>query len=379
MLRDTVRPISVDDHLLEPPTLWTGRLPARLVEQGPTVITRADGTEVWRYAGKEYETTGTLAVAGKGVEEFTHAPIAYRDMRPGCYDPKARLEDMDLDGIWGSLSFPTFCRFAGHRFLEGADRQLAQLCIQAFNDFVLDEWCAAAPERLVPLVILPLWDPDACVREVERTAANGAKAVAFSENVTKLGLPSIHTGHWDNVFRAIEETDLAMCMHVGSSSELITSSSDAPYGVHTSLVGLGSMVACSDLLFSHVFHDFPDLRVVLSEGGAGWVPYLLERCDWNLDRHSAHSQMRNDVKPSELFHRNIWVCIISDAVALEARQHIGVDRIMWECDYPHADSYWPHSRKLLVESMHDVPDDEATAIAEGNARDVFRFGAGTRP
>jgi predicted TIM-barrel fold metal-dependent hydrolase len=374
MLSPTARPISVDDHLLEPPNLWSSRLPRRCLDDGPQLRDRADGVEVWSYAGREYVTTGTLAVAGQPVEDFSHEPMRYADMRPGCYDPAARIEDMNSDGVFGSLSFPTFSRFAGHRFLEGGDRELALLCVRAFNDFVLDEWCAAAPERLIPLVILPLWDVSACVQEIERTAARGARAVAFSENVTKLGLPSIHSRHWDPVFRSVEETDLALCMHIGSSSELITSSDDAPYGVHTSLVGLGSMVACSDFLFSHVFHSFPRLRVVLSEGGAGWVPYLLERADWNWDRHRHHAKdMQGDRTPSEIFRSNIWVCIISDAVALAARHEIGVDRMLWECDYPHADSNWPNSTKMLHESLLNVPADEALAIAELNARTVFRL------
>ena len=372
MLSDSVRLISVDDHLIEPPHLWSSRLPKRYIDEGPRVV-RDGGIDLWEYASRRYETTGTLAAAGRDVSEFTHEAISFDDMRPGCYEPQARLADMDRANIWGSLSFPTFGRFAGHRFLEGSDRELARLCVSAYNDFVMDEWCATAPDRLIPLIIVPMWDVAECVKEVKRMAARGAKAVALSENPTLLGLPSIHSRAWDAMFAAIADADLTICMHVGSSGQLISSSPDAPYGVHTSLVGLGSMIACSDFIFSHLFHELPSLRVALSEGGAGWVPYLVERMDACWETHRHHSGMQGKVSPRELFASNIWVCVINDAFAIEQRHTIGVDRMMWECDYPHADSLWPNSRESLAKAMVDVPDHEAAAIGEGNARHVFRM------
>ena len=375
MLPDTVRPISVDDHLIEPPDLWTSRLPGRYRDDAPQVVKNDAGEDVWRYAGALNPIVALNAVAGLDVEDFSTRNISYSDMRPGVYNARERIRDMDADGLHGSICFPTFARFAGHRFLEGEDRELAGLCVRAYNDFMLDEWCAAAPDRLIPMTILPLWDSAAAVAEVHRCAGRGAKAIALSENPTKMGLPSIHSGYWDPVFGAIEETDLAVCMHIGSSSQVITSSTDAPYAVHVGLIGLNSMVGLTDLLFSHVLHDFPTLRIALSEGGAGWVPYLLERCDYTWERHRHHSGLRADITPSELFTRNIWVCIITDELAVDLRHRIGVDKIMWECDYPHSDSLWPDSRKALLESLHDVPENEALAIAEDNARSVFRFPA----
>src|SRR5690606_27142737 len=131
--------------------------------------------------------------------EYGVEPTRYEDMLPGCYDPRARVLDMDIDGVQAGLSFPSFPRFAGTVFLEGEDKELALLCVKAWNDHMLDEWCAAAPDRLIPIVILPLWSVDESVAEIERTAAKGAKAISFPENPVPLGLPSFHTDHWDPV------------------------------------------------------------------------------------------------------------------------------------------------------------------------------------
>jgi predicted TIM-barrel fold metal-dependent hydrolase len=224
--------------------------------------------------------------------------------------------------------------------------------------------------------ILPLWDIDLCVAEVERLATLGFRAVAFSENPTKLRLPSIHTRHWDPLFRAVEASDLAICMHIGSSTEVVNSSADAPYPVHVGLIGLNSMIACADWLFSHIFHEFPGLRVSLSEGGAGWAPWLAERCDFAWERHGFHSGISRDRRPSELLREHIWLCMIQDDLALELREKIGVDKIMWECDYPHSDSLWPHSVAALEKSLSGLPADEGKLIAEDNARRLFRFPGG---
>lgn len=222
--------------------------------------------EVWVYEGRVHPYIGLNAVAGKKPEEFGLEPTRYDEMIPGCYDPKARLRDMDLDGVWGALSFPSFPGFAGTVFLDGQDRELARLCVQAWNDFVLDEWCATAPGRLIPLVILPLWDVEACVAEIHRTAAKGAKAISFPENPAPRGLPSFHTDHWDPVFSAAEETGLPLCLHFGTSGKPPKTAEDAPFAVTIALFGCNAMFATADLLFSPVLHKHPKLKIGLSEG-----------------------------------------------------------------------------------------------------------------
>lgn len=379
-LQPWMKLLSTDDHLIEPPTLWSDRLPAKYRESGPRIVEqpRKEGSapaEVWSYEGRIYPYIGLNAVAGKKPEEFGMEPTRYDEMIPGCYDPKARIRDMDLDGVWGALSFPSFPRFAGTVFLEGEDRELARLCVQAWNDFVLDEWCATAPDRLIPLVILPVWDVRECVAEIHRTADKGAKAVAFPENPVPLGLPSFHTDHWDPVFSAVEETDMPLCLHFGTSGNAPKTAPEAPFAVTISLFGCNSMYSTADLLFSPVFHKHPKLKVGLSEGGIGWMPYLLERIDLTWERHRFYQNVNQEVRPSELFYKHIHGCFIDDRFGVKVRHEIGVDHITWECDYPHSDSYWPKSRAYAEEVLANVPDDEVHKIVELNTRRLYNLPA----
>ncbi|GAA0556184.1 amidohydrolase family protein [Actinomadura livida] len=379
-LQPHMKLLSVDDHLIEPPHVWTDRLPARYRESGPAIVEHPRGegrapAEVWRYEGRLYPNIGLNAVAGKPPEEYGIEPTRYDDMIPGCYDPRARLADMDIDGVWGAMCFPSFPRFAGTVFLEGEDRELAHLCVRAWNDYVLDEWCAAAPDRFIPLIILPLWDVDLCVAEIQRCAARGAKAIAFPENPVPLGLPSFHTDHWDPVLSAAEEADMPLCMHFGTSGQAPITAPEAPMAVMIALFGCNSMYATADLLFSPVFHRHPRLKIGLSEGGIGWIPYLLERIDGTWERHRHYQNINHDVRPSELFARHIHGCFIDDEFGIQARHAIGIDNITWECDYPHSDSYWPKSRAIAAERLAGVPDDEAHKIVELNTRRLYNFGA----
>ena len=372
MLRSDVDLISVDDHVIEHADVWQDRLPGRLKPRGPRVEER-DGIPVWVYDGRDYPPLGLDAVAGDDPSKFTLKTKPFKDMRPGCYDPKARIADMDRDGVAAQLCFPQFPRFAGQTFAEAADKDLALLCVRAWNDFILDEWCATDPARFIPLAIVPLWDAALAAAEIERTAAKGARAITFTENPVPLGMPSFWTDHWDPMFSALEEAEMPMCLHIGSSSKITMPSTDVPMAVIVSLMALNSMSACSDLCFSTVFEKHPRLKVVFSEGGAGWAAYMLEKMDYVWSRHRHYNEVNQTRPPSETFDRNIWVAQITDAVGLATRHQIGVHKMLWESDYPHSDCLWPNSRANAEEQLRDVPDDEARMFAETNARQLFRF------
>jgi predicted TIM-barrel fold metal-dependent hydrolase len=390
-LQGHMKLISVDDHIIEHPRTWADRLPARYRASGPNVLrttgASTDGyglpvladRDVWIYQGKIYPQVGLNAIVGKNAEDYTLDPYRFDDMRVGCFDPSARMADLDEDGIWGMLGFPSLPGFAGTFFLrEGDDKDLGLLCVKAWNDFVIDEWVAAAPDRVIPLMILPWWDVPAAEAEIDRMVARGVRAISFVENPTPLGLPSWHTDHWDGVFARAEEAGLPLCMHFGTSGGTPKASAGAPFATGVALANTNSIFTCADLLFSPVFHKFPNLQVALSEGGIGWVPWLLERMDYVWERHrfypdSATQSTPWDARPSDLFRRHITGCFIDDVHGLENRDKVGVDNITWECDYPHADCQWPNARKRAAEVLADVPDADAHKIAELNARRLFNF------
>jgi predicted TIM-barrel fold metal-dependent hydrolase len=375
VLPDDAKIISVDDHVIEHPRVWLDRLPSKWKDDAPRIERQDDGNDAWIYEGAVAGNFALNAVAGKHPREFGMDPRSYDDMLPGCHDVGQRIKDMDIDGVWAQLCFPNFGGFAGSTFQKANNKELAIACVSAYNDFILDEWCAHDPARQIPLVMVPYWDLEASIKEVERTAAKGAKSVTFVEAPHRIGLPSFHTDHWDPLFKVCEEADLPLSMHFGSGGMPLGTAPDGDFFIGIALFGINSMMATVDLLMSDVFYKFPNLKVALSEGGIGWIPYLLERTDYSWGRHKYWCDVNKDKVPSELFREHIYGCFISDDTGIQTRHRIGIDNIMFESDYPHSDSNWPHTRKILADALVDVPDDEARKMVEGNARRLYNFPA----
>jgi predicted TIM-barrel fold metal-dependent hydrolase len=384
-LQDHHQIVSVDDHLIEHPRVWQDRVPEKYRAAAPQ-IREVDGKHLWHYDGQVYPTIGLNAVAGKPREEWGMDPVRYEDMIPGCYDPVARVKDMDVDGVQAALCFPSFPGFAGGTFFRAQDKELALLCVKAWNDFYIDEWCATAPDRYVPMAILPVWDIDETVKEAERTAAKGARTYSFPDSPVPLGLPSFHTGHWDPLWSVAAEAEVPISLHFGSGSFVPgfsyasmkpvpgqLASPDGPFAVAIALFSTNLMWTTVDLLFSRALQRFPKLQFSLAEGGIGWVPYILERTDYTWERHKWYQDVDMDTRPSDLFREHFWGCFIDDEHGLKNRHSIGIDRIMLEVDFPHSDSNWPNSRKRASEVLADVPDDEVEKIVETNARRMLRF------
>ncbi|HEY7915768.1 MAG TPA: amidohydrolase family protein [Acidimicrobiales bacterium] len=368
--------ISVDDHLIEPPDLFEGRMPAILADRAPRLVDTAEGGQVWVYEDRTYPNIGLNAVVGRPRETWSMDPARFDEMRPGCYDIEARVADMDINGVWASLCFPSLVAgFCGAVFSGSADPDLGLSCVRAWNDWHAEVWAGTHPERIIPLQ-LP-WLPDAQIAadEVRRNAARGFKAVSFPEFPAQLHYPSIFTADWDPFFAACEETGTVVCLHTGASSWAPLPSPGPPFELLPTLFPVNALVAAAEWLWSGVPLRFPRLAVALSEGGIGWVPMLLDRVDYVV-HHSASGSSptgwSSDLMPSEVLQRNFWFCTIDDPSVLELRDRIGVDHIMVESDYPHADSTWPDTQGVLAASMGHVPESELRSMAAGNAARLFR-------
>ncbi|MGH9048808.1 MAG: amidohydrolase family protein [Acidimicrobiia bacterium] len=368
--------VSVDDHAVEPPHVFEGRLPDRYRDVAPRLVRKDDGTDVWLYEGREIPNIGLNAVAGRPPEEYGMEPTSFDEIREGCYDIHARVRDMDANGVLGSMCFSSFPNLCGQLFARSKDKDAALAIVRAYNDWHVDDWCSTYPGRFIPLALPPLWDPHAMADEVHRMAAKGCHAVSFSENPAKLRLPSFHHDHWDPFWAACCDEGTIVCLHIGSSSQLVITADDAPIDVLISLQPVNIVQAAADLLWSPVLRKFPKLRVSLSEGGIGWIPYFHERVDWIYTRHHAWTgQDFGGRLPSEVFRERIVTCFIDDPAGLEQRHRVGVETICWESDYPHSDSTWPTSPEYVMKSFEaaGVPDDEIDAITHGNAMRHFRF------
>lgn len=375
MLPEDAQIISVDDHVIEHRTVWSDRMPRRFADDAPRIVRQDDGNDVWIYEGAVAGNFALNAVVGKDPKDWAMDPRSFDDMLPGCYSIQDRLRDMDTDGVHAQMCFPNMAGFAGRVFADSKDHDLGYECVRAYNDFIIDEWCAAAPDRQIPLVMVPYWDVEKTVAEIYRTAAKGARSFTFPELPDRLGYPSWHNSHWDPVLAAAQEAGLPISLHFGSGGAPVTSQEAVTtnWTVRIAVMGMNSMNALTEILLSPVFHKFPDLQIALPEGGIGWIPYMLERIDYTWDRHRWWNDVNKEVRPSDLFRSNMYGCFISDNAGIAIRHMIGVDNILFESDYPHADSQWPHTRKYLSEALGQVPDDEARKMVEGNARKLFKF------
>jgi predicted TIM-barrel fold metal-dependent hydrolase len=390
------RIISVDDHVIEPAHVWQEYLPAAFRDRGPK-LTRVRGrlrfeprhmafredtegywADCWSFGGILFPVTGGFAAVSFPRDQAHNRAVLFDDILPGCYDRGARLADMDGNHTDASLCFPTFPRFCGQTFLERGDRDLALACVQAYNDWMIGEWCAdAARGRLIPLTLIPMWDPVLAAQEVRRCAAKGSHAIAFSENPAALGLPSVHTDAWDPLWAACEETDTVVNMHIGSSSTFSKTSDDAPPLVIIALTFEGASHALVDWLTSGVLARFSSLRIALSEGQVGWMPFLLERLDeaWEHARGYAKTQQKVPEPPSSYVPGRVFGCVFDDQVGLALRDRIGMGQIMFETDYPHGDSTFPHSRDTAatIASKAGLSEQETWRLLRGNAISCYRL------
>jgi len=367
--------ISVDDHLIEPADVFEGRVPEAFADQAPRVITLDDGRETWVYEEGFYPQVGLNAVAGRPKAEWSMEPARFDEMRRGCYDIEARVRDMDLDGIYASLCFPSLIAgFAGTIFANSKDQELGLACLRAWNDWHIEEWAAPHPDRIIPLQLAWLRDPEIAAADVRRNAERGFKAVSFPENPVDLKLPSVHTDHWDPFLRACEETQTVICLHNGSSSWTAARSPGAPLELYTSLFSVNAIAAAADWLWARIPTRFPEIRVAFSEGGIGWVPMLIDRIDYVLEHSAVGSNGWDDpnLAPSDALRPNFWFCTIDIPSTMSLREHIGIDHICLESDYPHADSTWPDTQLNAVAGLRDFTPTEVRKVTWQNASHLFR-------
>jgi predicted TIM-barrel fold metal-dependent hydrolase len=368
--------VSVDDHVVEPPDLFERHLPAKYRDVAPKIVHKDDGTDVWQFLEFEVPNIGLNAVAGRPPEEYGIDPTSFEEIREGCFDIEKRILDMNANGVLGSLNFPSLPGFAGRLFAALEDKDAALALAQAYNDWHIDEWCGTFPGRFIPLSVPTIWDPETAAGEIHRVAKKDCHAVTFPENPEPLGLPSLHSDHWDPFWKACADEGTTVCMHIGSSSKLVTTAADAPIDVMIVLQPMNIVQAAADLIHSPVFKKFPDVTVALSEGGIGWVPYFLERLDHSYRVHKAWTGADFGSKmPSEVFMERVVLCFISDPVGARLARDIGVDRITVEIDYPHSDTTWPRAPEKLNDefSAAQLNDDEIDQMTHLNAMRFFTY------
>jgi predicted TIM-barrel fold metal-dependent hydrolase len=367
--------ISVDDHICEPADMFDAHVPAKFKDQAPRVLTDERGNQQWWYGEVKGRNIGLNAVAGKPREMFNVNPSSYTEMRPGCFQVDERVRDMSAGGYLASLNFPNFTGFSGQVLSEGPDRDLNLVMIKAYNDWHVDEWCGAHPDRFIPCGIVPLFDSNEAAKEVRRLAAKGCHAISFSENPSALGVPSIHTDYWDPMFAACCDEGTVVCCHLGSSAKGLPTTPDAPPSVSVTMAPTMSMYTLMDLMWADFWNRFPDLKISLTEGDIGWIPYILERAEHVHDRHSGWTghQFANGMSPSEVVKRNVMFCFIKDRIGMRLLDEFNIDNLCWESDYPHSDCSWPFGPESVEETFVGVSDEIVNKITHENAMRIYHF------
>jgi predicted TIM-barrel fold metal-dependent hydrolase len=368
--------VSIDDHMIEPPDMFRRHVPAKWADEAPRVVRNAEGVDEWVFQGESTSTPfGMAATVGWPPEQWGFNPGAYTELRPGCFDVHERVRDMNANGVLASMCFPTMAGWNARTFTESHDKEVALVMLQAYNDWAVDEWCGTYPGRFIPLGIVPMWDVDLAVAEIGRLAAKGCRAISFLEAPHAWGFPSFLSGHWDPMLKALCDQDMVLCLHIGAGFDLIRKAPEAPVDHLIILTCQIAALIAQDLLFGPTLRRFPQLKVALSEGGIGWIPFYLDRAD----RHFQNQVwLHNDFAgrlPSEVFRQQILACYITDPSGLLLRKRIGIDSIAWECDYPHTDTTWPQSPEFTWAELQDTgcSDEEIHKITWQNACRFFNW------
>jgi predicted TIM-barrel fold metal-dependent hydrolase len=380
--RQDVTPLMIDadQHIIEPPDLWTSRMPSKYRDVAPHVVDYPEGGDAWSFDGGLWlRPLGFEPAAGRDFREIRGHGMRYDTMPRAYYDARARLEEMDIDNTDAALIFPSVAMSASGI----VDDDLYLECFRVYND-AIDDWCREGnPNRLFPIAIMPAIGVDTAVAEVERVAAKGLRGYMFNAWPSGGAYPRPED---DRFWAACAEGGVAVCLHGGGSGRQIqslTARSGAQVStvvirkMHQELVadgrasGLWTGVPLAHLIFTGVLERFPKLKVALTETGAGWLAYYLEQLDRLYLRHRFELETPLPLLPSEYFRRQVKATIQLDSFAVKYRHHIGVDRIMWSSDTPHVTSTWPFSRQYTDLMLKGVPANEAAKILRWNAAEFY--------
>jgi predicted TIM-barrel fold metal-dependent hydrolase len=373
--------VSVDDHVIEPGNLFDNHLPKKYADRAPKLVyDPAINLQKWTWEGGTTATPFICAVVTLPPMEWGYDPSTLAEMRPGCWDVNQRVRDMDANGVFASMNFPSFTGMAGTFFATAEDKDFAFTCLQAYNDWHIDEWAGSHPGRFIALPLPAIWSPELAAKEARRVARKGVKAISFSEAPESFGYPSIHSGEWDVFFKACVDEGLVVAIHIASSNVAQGANPAAsvagkgpPIEVTSTLPTWNALPCAANLLWSKSLVKFPDLKIALSEGGTSWIPGFLDRMERQFHVQKWARSDLGGLTPTEMFRKHFLACFISDPSGLLLRDRIGVDNIAYEVDYPHSDCTFPGSPEELWEHLVEArcSDAEIDKITHQNAADWF--------
>ncbi len=385
MTLEDVKIVDCDSHVLEPPDLWTSRLP-RWGDAVPHVERNPDtGADTWYIGGEPELSVGNVAMAGY-PRHFPEGPLTYEDVvEPGAMDPHARLSRLDDFGIYAQVFYPNVGGFGAGSYLRLRDPELRLDCIRAYNDFAV-EWASADPRRLLPMMTVPFWDVEASVAEIERCAAAGHRGIILGSQPEQFGLPMLPDPRWDPIWQVASGLELSVNFHIGSGDKGFFPKGHPASGPHANsaksatLLFLGNANAIAEVICSGICHRYPKLSFVSVESGVGWVPFLLEALEWQWDNNGVYLEHPEfELRPSEYFARQVYVCFWFEK-DVRGGPYVPAGNILYSTDYPHATSMSPGpassalpAREFVETHYGGMDHSAARAILSDNAARLYHI------
>lgn len=374
--------IDADTHITEPADVWTSRVPRKFVDRVPHVERDRKGRDMWVLDGERLSHVGLTAPAGH-PEPFPSGPATYEECHPASYDAQARLQLMDGDGIWAQVIYPNVGGFGSQKFLALDDEELKLACVQAYNDFQRD-WVSPDPRRFVTMIATPFWDIRATVAEIERGAAAGHRGILFTGEPDAFGLPVLGDKYWDPLWQVATETGLPVHFHIGSGdlSKALTPSRAAASGIAASYaftsidLFMRNGIQVADLLLCGVLPRFPAVKFVSVESGIGWLPFVLEACDYHIATANVEGRELFEELPSHYFRRQVYSCYwFEDVAPSKFLDIIPAENILFETDFPHPTCLYGNVAERIESSLGDQPEAVRRRILWDNAAELYRIEA----
>jgi predicted TIM-barrel fold metal-dependent hydrolase len=372
--------ISADTHLEVPPEAWRERVPALHRERAPRTIRLSDGTDAWLVEGKPLYQGGNNMTAGRPREEWDPVRMKYEG-QAGTGSPEQRLAEQDADGIDAEVLFPS----VGGRSCWGGivDDEAYLAVVRAYNDFLIEDYCAAAPDRLIGMGIIPERGVASAIAELERCARLGFKGVNLSKFPNGSALPAKED---DRFWAAALELGMALTIHSNMDPD---AGRGSRFGPGDGAIGIGLRSAKYALLGGRdvilmattgVFERFPALQIYLAENQVGWVPNCMEQADVLYTRHYPWWQRERGFiptpePPSAYLKRHVSWGFFDNPIGVQLRHYMGVDHLMWLSDFPHGPSDWPESLEVIARNFVGVPPEEREQMVAGNAVRFFHLEA----
>ncbi|MAG30330.1 MAG: amidohydrolase [Deltaproteobacteria bacterium] len=377
--------IDVDAHITEPHDLWSSRAPASLKGRLPRVEQTPEGPrwivdrDVQIASGNPSSVIGRDGQKSRGTEFFGWQ---IEDVHEACYDMKARVSLLDEFGIFAQILYPNVAGFGSQNFMKIEDDDLRRACAQIYND-AMAEIQSESDGRLLPMALMPWWNIEQSVAEVERAADLGLKGIVMCSDPDSIGLPDLGDDAWKPFWDVCNDAEVPVNFHIGASETAFNMFGRAAWdsmGLRQRLA-LGSSAlfvensrVISNMLYSGIFDRCPKLKIVSVESGIGWIPFVLESIDYEWNETGSQKEVPLEMAPSEYFKKHVYGCFWFEKTA-PARliDQVGEDNVLFETDYPHPTCLYPHVREYIDEISADWSDTRKRKILQDNAAQLYKI------